>query len=527
MGELKSIKWCCAAVCAVAASFANAAQWVSAGGVVSARGDEVTLVGGAVTARADLVEVPVLAGQTYTLTGQARSSAAGAWTYIGVVNGGVATERGNNASTYTPIAPITFTAKGNTISVYGSFWKGQQGSGYVKAVALNGQALVAPLSEGSGGSSVPQWVSASGTVSMNGEVLVLAAGSAVSRGEIRNVPVTPGKAYVLAGNVYSSSGGYTYVGVVNGTQVLEQGGNWAASKPVAPLSFIAQGSTITVYGSFWTGQTGSGYVHNVTLNGSALTGPTTPAVAAGPCAGTYVLCDDFDGNTIDTSVWTIGNLNIAQQYPVRSENVGLTNHDDNGRRISVVDAKIYGDLHAAAPRQGGLLISKKLMGGGRYEVRMKTLPGPNGCSCFWNYYDSLNEANPPADRVYTEIDIEMPAHMNPAPAWNTWRRTLGFNTWSHTDSDADATYINHPSPTVDPFDGNFHVFRWDWYDGINGSPRIDWYVDGILQATTTQHVGSHPAQLWVGNWPAPWPGMDYNFDTLHLYIDWVRVSVLK
>ena len=170
--------------------------------------------------------------------------------------------------------------------------------------------------------------------------------------------------------------------------------------------------------------------------------------------------------------------------------------------------------------------SKNLLGGGRYEVRMKNLPGPNGCSCIWNYYDSENEASPPATRVYTEIDIEMPAHEASAPAWATWKKILGLNTWSHTDADADATYINYPSTTVNPFDGQFHVYRFDWYDSINGNLRIDWYVDNILQSTTTQHVSDHPAILWIGNWPAPWSGMDYNFDTVHMYIDWVRVSAL-
>lgn len=252
-----------------------------------------------------------------------------------------------------------------------------------------------------------------------------------------------------------------------------------------------------------------------------------PVDPRSPCNGTYILCDDFNSGSIDSSVWMVGNLEIAHKYPVRTGNVSLARYNDNGTSISVVDAKIYGDLHADAPRQGGLLITKKLFDGARYEVRMKNLPGPHGCSCIWNYYDSDNEFSPPATRVYTEIDIEMPAQAKPVPPWTTWKRTLGLNTWSHTDSNADATYINHTSPTVDPFDGEFHVFRWDWYDGKNGTERIDWYIDDIFQSSTTQHVSNHPAQLWVGNWPAPWLGMDYNFDTLHMYIDWVRISELK
>lgn len=259
---------------------------------------------------------------------------------------------------------------------------------------------------------------------------------------------------------------------------------------------------------------------------SSVSSSSSISVGIGACAGSYILCDDFDGAVLDANKWQSGNTKIANKYPVRPENISLESYEDNGSNVSVVKAAIYGDLHAGAKRQGGLIISKNQYGGGRYEVRMKTLPGPNGCSCIWNYYDSLNENNPPATRVYTEIDIEMPAHVESAPVWSAWQKILGFNTWSHTDADQDATYISYPSTTVNPFDGNFHVFRWDWYDGNNGNLRIDWYVDNILQSTTSQHVSDHAAQLWVGNWPAPWSGMEYNFDTLFLYIDWVKISAL-
>jgi Glycosyl hydrolases family 16 len=251
-----------------------------------------------------------------------------------------------------------------------------------------------------------------------------------------------------------------------------------------------------------------------------------PAAAqSSACSGgTYLLCDDFDGPSIDTAKWTVAKLDIANTYPVRPQNIRLTTLDDQGKTITVVDAQSFGDQHPK-PRQGGVLISNQRYGGGRYEVRMKNLPGPHGCSCFWNYYDSENEVDPPPERVYTEIDIEMPAHMASPPAWEQWRHILGFNTWSHTDRDADATYINHSS-TLNPFDGRFHVYRWDWRDGSNGKRRINWYMDGVLQASTTRHVSNAAAQLWVGTWPAPWAGMDYNFKVKHLYIDWVRISAL-
>jgi hypothetical protein len=262
------------------------------------------------------------------------------------------------------------------------------------------------------------------------------------------------------------------------------------------------------------------------LNTNSKSSLATEKTTISPCAGDYILCDDFDGAEIDQSVWIIAHEDIGGKYPNRPENISLTTLEDKGETISVVKSTTYGDLHEGAKRQGGLIKTRHMLGGGRYEIRMKNLPGPFGCSCFWNYYDSENEITPPAERIYTEIDIEMPANLKPAPGWQEAKITLGLNTWSHTDRDEDATYINHASTNVNPFDGEFHVYRIDWYDGQNGELRIDWYVDDVLQASTSEHVGDHPATLYAGAWPAPWPVMRYDFDTADLYIDWIRVSAL-
>ncbi len=255
-------------------------------------------------------------------------------------------------------------------------------------------------------------------------------------------------------------------------------------------------------------------------------GAMPPTAAAGPCSGDHLLCDDFEGSRVDARSWTRPDVEIASTYPVRRRNVTLRSvRDQRGRRVGVVDARMIGDDHRVRRRQGGVLVSRSRLGPGRYEVRMKPMPGPFGCSCIWNYYDSLNETDPPPRRVYTEIDIELPAHVSSPPEWGTWRRTLGLNTWSRSDADADATYLD-PVSAIDPFDGAFHVFRFDWRIGPGGRGRIDWYLDGVLQASTTRHVSQAPAQLWIGVWPAPWEGMRYDFDTAHLYVDWVRVTAL-
>jgi beta-glucanase (GH16 family) len=75
-------------------------------------------------------------------------------------------------------------------------------------------------------------------------------------------------------------------------------------------------------------------------------------------------------------------------------------------------------------------------------------------------------------------------------------------------------------------DGKFHVYRWDWYDGTNGEARVEFYLDGRLLFTSTQNIPKSPARLWVGNWPAPWSG-DFQYDTQHLYVDWVKITELR
>lgn len=262
-----------------------------------------------------------------------------------------------------------------------------------------------------------------------------------------------------------------------------------------------------------------------------------------PAQQAVLFFDDFNGTSIDTTKWVPGLHQWGgANNGVVPDNLSVHSYNDNGTTISVLDTVARGTQYTGPVRgikstnpafpighpsryttqstgqvTGGLVWTVQPFGGGRYEVRMKNLPGPNGCSCIWNYYEPVGD--------YTEIDIEMPAHENPAPAWSTWQRIAGLNSYYPSSADADATYINKDTG-VNQFDGNFHVYRWDWYDGVNGSKRVDWYIDGVLQASTTQHVPSTAAQLWVGNWPAQWPGMNYNFDTVHLYVDWVKITAL-
>jgi beta-glucanase (GH16 family) len=164
-------------------------------------------------------------------------------------------------------------------------------------------------------------------------------------------------------------------------------------------------------------------------------------------------------------------------------------------------------------RVGGLVWTRERWGGVRYEIRMKNLPLPGGCSCIWNYHEA------PGD--YTEIDIEMPANGKAdGPDWARW---AGLNTYYPDSDHINERKMDLQSPQND---GRFHVYRWDWYDGSSGSPRVEFYLDGRFLHRATENVPRSPAQLWIGNWPAVWSG-DFNYDTQHLYVDWVKITELR
>ena len=252
--------------------------------------------------------------------------------------------------------------------------------------------------------------------------------------------------------------------------------------------------------------------------------------------GKIVFFDDFDGSSLDTEKWKPGlHLWGTQNQGVVPENVSVHTMMDEGKTISVLDTQANGDFYKGpvkglrkagkeflrtdnGRRTGGLVISRGSFGAARYEVRMKNLPLSGGCSCIWNYWDPQETGGQAGN--YTEIDIEMPA--NGYANRTDWHHWAGFNTYYPGPENITALNIDIGKQT----DGKFHIYRWDWYDGSNGSPRVEFYVDDELKATSRTNIPGSPAALWVGNWPAPWSG-DFRYDSQRLYVDWVRISEIK
>lgn len=257
-----------------------------------------------------------------------------------------------------------------------------------------------------------------------------------------------------------------------------------------------------------------------------------------PAPGTVLFFDSFEGPALDGKKWIVGLHQWGRDNRgIVPENVSLRKIDDHGQTITVLDTEAHGDLYRGpvkgisgvarsyplgdprrytrvedGTRVGGLVITRERWGPGRYEIRMKNLPKPGGCSCIWNYYQVAGD--------YTEIDIEMPANGKAGAAnWSNW---AGLNTYYPNEGTISAKNQDLGAPQND---GSFHVYRWDWYDPENGSARVDFYLDGKFLHSSLRNIPRSPAQLWVGNWPAPWSG-DFRYDTQHLYVDWVKITAL-
>jgi hypothetical protein len=264
------------------------------------------------------------------------------------------------------------------------------------------------------------------------------------------------------------------------------------------------------------------------------------AIQSPPPAGEVLFFDDFDGPELDREKWVPGLHQWGNNNNgVVPENITLGTLMDEGERITVLVTEAQGDLYTGpvkgvrrardagrfppgdprryerieeGTRVGGLVITRERFGAGSYEVRMKNLPLPGGCSCIWNYLET--------DDDYTEIDIEMPANGKAGePDWSNW---AGLNTYHPGPEHINEKVLDLGFPQND---GKFHIYRWDWYDGTNGPARVEFYLDGRLLHTSTRNIPTSPARLWVGNWPASWSG-DFQYDTQHLYVDWVRISKL-
>lgn len=239
--------------------------------------------------------------------------------------------------------------------------------------------------------------------------------------------------------------------------------------------------------------------------------------------------------------WYLVNYGWGQNG-VSKSNAGYTQStamlQKMGASGGVVILQSFGHYYSDESKrgQGACLISNRMFGPGRYEVRMKVVPRFGPCSTTWSYYTNSSYGNNTDDKIqYHEIDIECPQIGN------------GFNGWGgvayeefYQDSNNGGKTVNKSqgvgAPCETPYnDGQWHVFAFDWrttaydYDASNGENpgAVIWYMDGKEVARTAKNTPYYPDQLWIGNWfpdnSEDWLGVA-DFEEAYMYVDWVRIT---
>lgn len=172
---------------------------------------------------------------------------------------------------------------------------------------------------------------------------------------------------------------------------------------------------------------------------------------------------------------------------------------------------------SARKRQGGGIVTKRLFGPGRYEVRMKVVPRVGQCSAAWTYFNDW--APTLKERKYSEIDIE-------APHGGDYRVYSG-TTYENYLNGEERISRSETIETPPLNDGKWHVLAFEWRtDKERGDEGIVWYRDGLPVLRIDEAVPRYTATFWIASLfqdAIVWLG-NPQFETAYMYIDWVKIT---
>ena len=205
--------------------------------------------------------------------------------------------------------------------------------------------------------------------------------------------------------------------------------------------------------------------------------------------------DDFaDG--IDPAIWN----SVQQKWGAGNNGVKRDHISYTADGAAVFAA--YGDYYKTKSlrRSGACLATRKPLGPGSFEVRMKVLPRMGSCTAMWTYYNDGTRNH--------EIDIELPGNTR------SFRYSL-FTNWL-TEQEYASQYVPSPSAYND---GKWHTYRFDWHTDPR---RVDYAVDGKTVLSVDHHIPTAAGLFNVGVWfPWEWCG-EPDFDTAQMLVDWIR-----
>lgn len=219
---------------------------------------------------------------------------------------------------------------------------------------------------------------------------------------------------------------------------------------------------------------------------------SVPEPGTAPESGQQVILrDDFDGTSLDSSLWT------APDHPLGHGGV-------RGRNVSVSNGKLYLKMPANS-LEGAEIKSAKKYQYGSYTTRMKAPPTSD------TYTAPFMWTDPDFD---SEIDIEV---------YGDGSRTTWLNTYSSTNP-------RYPNDTFQnkavklPFDpsAGFHDYRWDY------SPdSVKFYVDGIYYGAINEYIPPSEMYLFVNAyWPKQFQSPQKLSSDLYAEVEYIEVRSL-
>ncbi len=219
--------------------------------------------------------------------------------------------------------------------------------------------------------------------------------------------------------------------------------------------------------------------------------------------------DDFSGGTLDKSQWFIdtgkapGNIDGKNQGTLSADHVDLS----TGMLRLKLTQNVSGSL---ATSVGSEIRSKQLFGYGTYvwiarAASTSATPHGTGSAVSGTVTDVFSFI----DNSKTEIDFE---YQGQTPS--TLEMT-NYSTTSHSQS---------TSTAVAGADSSFHEYKFVW-----SAAKIEFYVDGKLVSTHTEHIPSAPAAILINLWgtnSTSFGGIATDGATSYLYVSSVSYTPL-
>jgi|GEM_PF-5117580 len=189
-----------------------------------------------------------------------------------------------------------------------------------------------------------------------------------------------------------------------------------------------------------------------------------------------VFFDDFSQG-IRPHVWRALNERWKSQKNngYSQDNCLYTNDPEQVRKHGATGGLVVicsnGDFaqEADRKRQGGGIVTKRLFGPGKYEVRMKVVPRVGQCSAIWTYFNNWSDSM--ETLKYSEIDLE-------APYGGDYRACTGttYEKYLNAENKISSSQVIKTAPLND---GRWHVLAFEWRtDEENGDCGVVWYIDG-------------------------------------------------